>query len=183
MHIHIHIYTHPSASSSPTTTLTMNLRQQQPLHHEPPPTTLICFILADNNHYAYSYIHTPISTNNPYTINLRFILADTLQKLIVLAALAIWAKLSSSGSLEWAITLFFISTLPNTLVMGIPLLQGMYVAESGSLMVQIIVLQCIIWYTLMLFLFEYRGAILLISERSSCIALLLCPKSLFGTTA
>ncbi|KAL9683757.1 hypothetical protein QQ045_021182 [Rhodiola kirilowii] len=98
-------------------------------------------------------------------MNLRFILADTLQKLIVLAALAIWAKLSSSGSLEWAITLFFISTLPNTLVMGIPLLQGMYVAESGSLMVQIIVLQCIIWYTLMLFLFEYRGAILLISEQ------------------
>ncbi|CAM8978111.1 unnamed protein product [Rhodiola kirilowii] len=106
-----------------------------------------------------------ISTNNPYTMNLRFILADTLQKLIVLAALAVWAKLSSSGSLEWAITLFSISTLPNTLVMGIPLLQGMYGADSGSLMVQIVVLQCIIWYTLMLFLFEYRGARLLISEQ------------------
>ena len=32
-------------------------------------------------------------------------------------------------------------------------------------MVQIVVLQCIIWYTLMLFLFEYRGARLLIVEQ------------------
>ena len=49
--------------------------------------------------------------------------------------------------------------------MGIPLLKGMYEDDSGSLMVQIVVLQCIIWYTLMLFLFEYRGARLLIVEQ------------------
>lgn len=49
--------------------------------------------------------------------------------------------------------------------MGIPLLKGMYGDDSGTLMVQIVVLQCIIWYTLMLFLFEYRGARLLIVEQ------------------
>ncbi|KAL8136187.1 hypothetical protein AgCh_010694 [Apium graveolens] len=106
-----------------------------------------------------------ISTNNPYTMNFRFIAADTLQKLIVLAVLAIWSRTSSAGSLEWSITFFSLSTLPNTLVMGIPLLKGMYGDASGSLMVQIVVLQCIIWYTLMLFLFEYRGARLLIAEQ------------------
>ncbi|KNA21741.1 hypothetical protein SOVF_040160 [Spinacia oleracea] len=106
-----------------------------------------------------------ISTNNPYAMNYRFIAADTLQKLIVLVILFLWSKLSSRGSLEWSITLFSLSTLPNTLVMGIPLLKGMYGDESGTLMVQIVVLQCIIWYTLMLFLFEYRGARLLISEQ------------------
>ncbi|XVF40888.1 hypothetical protein PTKIN_Ptkin01aG0152900 [Pterospermum kingtungense] len=106
-----------------------------------------------------------ISTNNPYAMNLRFIAADTLQKIIVLAVLAIWSRTSSRGSLEWSITLFSLSTLPNTLVMGIPLLKGMYGEYSGSLMVQIVVLQCIIWYTLMLFLFEYRGARLLIAEQ------------------
>ncbi|KAL4578905.1 hypothetical protein LXL04_015036 [Taraxacum kok-saghyz] len=106
-----------------------------------------------------------ISTNNPYKMNLRFIAADTLQKLVVLAALAVWSNVSKRGSLEWSITLFSLSTLPNTLVMGIPLLKGMYGGESGSLMVQIVVLQCIIWYTLMLFLFEFRGARLLISEQ------------------
>ncbi|KAK6149029.1 hypothetical protein DH2020_016554 [Rehmannia glutinosa] len=106
-----------------------------------------------------------ISTNNPYAMNYRFIAADTLQKLIVLAVLAIWSRTSSRGSLEWSITLFSLSTLPNTLVMGIPLLKGMYGDNSGSLMVQIVVLQCIIWYTLMLFLFEYRGARMLIAEQ------------------
>lgn len=106
-----------------------------------------------------------ISTNNPYAMNFRFIAADTLQKIIVLAVLAVWSNVSKRGCLEWTITLFSLSTLPNTLVMGIPLLKGMYGEYSGSLMVQIVVLQCIIWYTLMLFLFEYRGAKMLISEQ------------------
>ncbi|KAG0489242.1 hypothetical protein HPP92_008053 [Vanilla planifolia] len=106
-----------------------------------------------------------ISTNNPYAMNLRFVVADTLQKVIVLAALAVWARLSARGCLDWSITLFSLSTLPNTLVMGIPLLIAMYGPYSGSLMVQIVVLQCIIWYTLMLFLFEYRAARILITDQ------------------
>ncbi|KAL2895845.1 putative auxin efflux carrier component 1c [Bienertia sinuspersici] len=106
-----------------------------------------------------------ISSNNPYAMNYLFIAADTLQKIIVLVILFLWYKLSSRGSLEWSITLFSLSTLPNTLVMGIPLLGGMYGESSSSLMVQIVVLQCIIWYTLLLFLFEYRGAKMLISEQ------------------
>ncbi|KAK4409695.1 Auxin efflux carrier component 3 [Sesamum angolense] len=60
---------------------------------------------------------------------------------------------------------FSLSSLPNTLVMGIPLLIAMYGEYSGSLMVQVVVLQCIIWYTLLLFLFEYRGAKMLIMEQ------------------
>ncbi|KAI6674253.1 hypothetical protein NL676_002159 [Syzygium grande] len=55
-----------------------------------------------------------ISTNDPYTMNFKFIAADTLQKVIVLVVLFVWAK-------------------------------GMYGDFSGSLMVQIVVLQCIIW--------------------------------------
>ncbi|XP_027349830.1 probable auxin efflux carrier component 1b [Abrus precatorius] len=106
-----------------------------------------------------------ISTNNPYAMNFKFIAADSLQKAIVLLVLLVWSRTSSRGSLEWSITLFSLSTLPNTLVMGIPLLKGMYGDASGTLMVQIVVLQCIIWYTLMLFLFEYRGARLLIVEQ------------------
>ncbi|XP_039050527.1 auxin efflux carrier component 1-like [Hibiscus syriacus] len=106
-----------------------------------------------------------IASNDPYAMNFRFIAADTLQKVIVLAILAVWCKVSRRGCLEWTITLFSLSTLPNTLVMGIPLLKGMYGEFSGSLMVQIVVLQCIIWYTLMLFMFEYRGATMLISEQ------------------
>ncbi|KAL5221024.1 hypothetical protein ABZP36_025737 [Zizania latifolia] len=36
-----------------------------------------------------------ISTNNPYAMNLRFLAADTLQKLLVLAGLAVWSRLPS----------------------------------------------------------------------------------------
>ncbi|GLT80963.1 hypothetical protein SLA2020_523720 [Shorea laevis] len=114
-----------------------------------------------------------ISTNDPYAMNYRFIAADTLQKIIVLFVLAIWSRTSSRGSLEWSITLFSLSTLPNTLVMGIPLLKGMYGEYSGSLMVRIVVLQCIIWYTLMLlFVSLTRVEFRRISgkETESCIA-------------
>ncbi|RWW29488.1 hypothetical protein BHE74_00050334 [Ensete ventricosum] len=106
-----------------------------------------------------------IAGNDPYKMNYRFILADTLSKVIVLVILAAWSNLSRHMSLDWTITIFSLATLPNTLVMGIPLLQGMYGEYSSSLMVQVVVLQCIIWYTLMLFLFEYRAGRLLIAER------------------
>ncbi|XP_074580171.1 auxin efflux carrier component 3a-like [Curcuma longa] len=114
-----------------------------------------------------------ISTNDPYAMNLRFVAADTLQKLLVLAALAAWSNFLRRGRplpggaapLDWSITIFSLSTLPNTLVMGIPLLIAMYGSYAGSLMVQIVVLQCIIWYTLMLFLFEFRAARLLIADQ------------------
>jgi len=112
-----------------------------------------------------------ISTNDPYAMQYRFLAADSLQKLVILAALAVWHNVraryrrGATASLDWTITLFSLSTLPNTLVMGIPLLRAMYGDFSGNLMVQIVVLQSVIWYTLMLFLFEYRGAKALISEQ------------------
>ncbi|TYI93967.1 hypothetical protein E1A91_D02G171700v1 [Gossypium mustelinum] len=110
------------------------------------------------------YFHF-ISTNDPYAMTFKFIAADTLQKLIVLFALGLCANFTTNGSLEWMITIFSLSTLPNTLVMGIPLLIAMYGEYSGMLMVQVVVLQCIIWYTLLLFLFEYRGDKMLIMEQ------------------
>ncbi|KAL6191803.1 hypothetical protein ACLB2K_038192 [Fragaria x ananassa] len=106
-----------------------------------------------------------ISSNDPYSMDYQFIAADSLQKVVILVALFLWQTFSKRGNLEWMITLFSLSTLPNTLVMGIPLLKAMYGDFSGGLMVQIVVLQSVIWYTLMLFMFEYRGARLLISEQ------------------
>ncbi|CAL0322280.1 unnamed protein product [Lupinus luteus] len=106
-----------------------------------------------------------IASNNPYDMNLRFIAADTLQKIIILVVLAIWSNVTKRGCLEWAITLFSLSTLPNTLVMGIPLFQGMYGDSSGTLMIQIVFFQGIVWYTLLLVLFELRTARMLFAEQ------------------
>ncbi|XP_057864819.2 auxin efflux carrier component 2 [Cryptomeria japonica] len=98
-----------------------------------------------------------ISRINPYKMNFVFVAADVISKLVVLLPLALWTKFSERGNLDWVITTFSLSTLPNTLVMGIPLLKAMYGDSTESLMVQVVVMQCILWYTLMLFLFEYRS--------------------------
>ncbi|XP_019454799.1 PREDICTED: auxin efflux carrier component 2-like isoform X2 [Lupinus angustifolius] len=75
-----------------------------------------------------------ISTNDPYAMNYHFIAADSLQKVVILSALFLWNTFTKRGSLDWTITLFSLSTLPNTLVMGIPLLKAMYGDFSGTLM-------------------------------------------------
>uniref|UniRef100_A0A0D9WK37 Auxin efflux carrier component n=1 Tax=Leersia perrieri TaxID=77586 RepID=A0A0D9WK37_9ORYZ len=106
-----------------------------------------------------------ISTSDIYAMNLRFVAADTLQKLLVLAALAASSRFIPNSALDWSITLFSVSSLPNTLVMGIPLLVSMYGPYSGDLMVQIVVLQSTVWYTVLLFLFEFRAARALVAER------------------
>ncbi|KAG2696859.1 hypothetical protein I3760_07G079700 [Carya illinoinensis] len=48
--------------------------------------------------------------------------------------------------------------------MGIPLLRAMYGDFSASLMVQVVVFQSVVWNNLLLLLFEYRGARILITE-------------------
>lgn len=90
-----------------------------------------------------------LASNDPYAMNLRFLAADTIQKLIALAGLAAWARLARRGnSLAWVVTLFSLLTLPNTVIMGVPVLKGMYGAMSETLMVQIVVLQFALWYTI-----------------------------------
>nr|KJB70932.1 hypothetical protein B456_011G096500 [Gossypium raimondii] len=56
------------------------------------------------------------------------------------------------------ITGFSLSTLPNTLILGIPLLKAMYGDEPAGLLAQIVVLQSLIWYNLLLFMFEFNAA-------------------------
>ncbi|BBH08788.1 Auxin efflux carrier family protein, partial [Prunus dulcis] len=104
-----------------------------------------------------------ISQNNPYQMDTKFILADTFSKLLVLALLSLWAIFFKAGGLDWLITLFSLATLPNTLVMGIPLLKAMYGDFTQSLMVQSHSISG--RYTLLLFLFEYRAATLLIQTQ------------------
>ncbi|GKV10379.1 hypothetical protein SLEP1_g21754 [Rubroshorea leprosula] len=65
-------------------------------------------------------------------MNFHFIVADSLQKLVVLFALFLWQFFSTRGSIEWTITLFSLSTIPNTLVVGIPLLGAMYGEQRFS---------------------------------------------------
>ncbi|KAL6006890.1 hypothetical protein ACLOJK_032386 [Asimina triloba] len=106
-----------------------------------------------------------ISRINPYKAEFLFIAADVASKLMVLSALFCWAKFSRRGSIDWLITNYSLATLPNTLVMGIPLLKSMYGDDKEGLMIQAVVMQSLIWYTLLLFLFEYRAARIVIMQK------------------
>nr|GEW50103.1 auxin efflux carrier [Tanacetum cinerariifolium] len=79
-------------------------------------------------------------------------------KIIAIIGLAIITKVRSNGHLNWIITGVSLSTLPNTVVLGIPLLKEIYGDEAVVLLAQIIALQSLIWYNLLLFLFELSAA-------------------------
>ncbi|GMJ09322.1 PIN-FORMED 8 [Hibiscus trionum] len=98
-----------------------------------------------------------ISENNPYKMNLKLILADFLQKLLAFLVLFAVTKLTSRGGLPTIITGLSLSTMPNTLILGIPLLRAMYGDKSATLLAQIVVLQSLIWYNLLLLLFELNA--------------------------
>ncbi|KAJ1285112.1 hypothetical protein BS78_03G255700 [Paspalum vaginatum] len=99
-----------------------------------------------------------LSTNDPYDMNLKLIFSDILQKSLSLLMFAVISKACCVEKFDWLITGFSLSTLPNTLIVGIPLLKGMYGDEAVNLISQIVALQSLIWYTLLLFLFELRAA-------------------------
>ncbi|CAN1726021.1 Probable auxin efflux carrier component 8 [Linum perenne] len=100
-----------------------------------------------------------ISINDPYHMNITLILSDFLHKLLALIFIGIiirvWFK---SWKLNWIITSFSLSTQSNTLILGIPLIRSMYGVEAESLLSQIVFLQSIVWYNLLVFMFELHAA-------------------------
>nr|WCB22850.1 PIN9 [Zizania latifolia] len=126
------------------------------------------------NHFVALYavpvlIFDMVSTNDIYNMNGLLIAADTLQKAVLLLGLMAWAlwarsrrraggKAAVSNPLQWVVTCFSVASLPNTIIMGVPLLNGMYGPMSKNLMKQIVVMQFCIWYNVVIFLYEYMDA-------------------------
>ncbi|CAN1224242.1 Auxin efflux carrier component 8 [Linum perenne] len=113
---------------------------------------------------------TFVSSNNFYHMNYRFIAADSLQKagfllLLILICNSPFFPSRRLRRIDCVITLFSLSTLPNTLVVGVPLLAAMYGDFTSPLMVQIVVLQSVFWYTILLIMFEYRAAVQFIADQ------------------
>ncbi|XP_037406994.1 probable auxin efflux carrier component 9 [Triticum dicoccoides] len=135
------------------------------------------------NHFVAIYavpvlIFNMVSTNNPYAMNGRLVAADTLQKAVMLLGLVAWAAwesrsrrrrrsdgggkasaaVAAASPLQWVVTAFSVASLPNTIIMGVPLLGGMYGAMSKDLMKQIVVMQFCVWYNVVIFIYEYMAA-------------------------
>ncbi|XP_011077192.1 auxin efflux carrier component 5-like [Sesamum indicum] len=92
---------------------------------------------------------------DPYHMNYRFLAADVIAKAIAGSVLALWANLCRKGDLSWAITSFSLSSLNNTLVVGVPLLEAMYGPVGQDLVVQSSVLQSLLWFPILLFLLQF----------------------------
>ncbi|KAI4379035.1 hypothetical protein MLD38_016439 [Melastoma candidum] len=93
---------------------------------------------------------------DPFKWNFWFIAADAISKVVILAVLTLWAKCSAKGSYCWSITSFSLSTLTNSLVVGVPLLKAMYGQLGMDLVIQGSVIQAIVWLTFLLFVLEFR---------------------------
>ncbi|KAL6859121.1 hypothetical protein ACP4OV_018123 [Aristida adscensionis] len=128
------------------------------------------------NHFVALYavpvlIFHVVYTNDPYAMNGRLIAADTLQKAAIILALMAWAICwsrrrrrrggqpeTTTSPVKWVVTNFSTATLTNTLIIGVPLLNGMYGAMSRGLVAQIVVVQFCFWYNVVIFLYQYMAA-------------------------
>ncbi|KAM0867261.1 hypothetical protein ACQ4PT_042107 [Festuca glaucescens] len=124
------------------------------------------------NHFVATYaLPALISTNDmvsTYAMDGRLVAADTLQKAATLLGLLAWAAWSSSrrreggapasSPLQWVVTTFSVAQLPSTIIMGVPLLRGMYGPVSKDLLKQIVVMQFCVWYNVVIFMYEYMAA-------------------------
>ncbi|CAN7121367.1 unnamed protein product [Brassica rapa subsp. narinosa] len=102
-----------------------------------------------------------ISQNNPFTMSLRLILSDILQKILAAVVFAVvirfWHPTGGGGKLGWIITGLSVTVFPNTLIIGIPILSAIDGDAAKNILVQIVVLQCLIWSNILLFLFEINA--------------------------
>jgi auxin efflux carrier family protein len=137
------------------------------------------------NHFVALYaipalIFRMVATSDPYGMNGRLIAAATLQKAVILLSLCAWALLLSSyrrrrrhggdgggkasdlaSPMKWVVTNFSAPTMSSTIIIGVPLLDGMYGTASGSLVAQLVLMQVCIWYNIIIiiFLYEYMAAL------------------------
>lgn len=92
---------------------------------------------------------------DPYAMNYRVLAADAVSKALLAVAAGGGAGARSSS---WAITGFSLAGFNNTLVVGVPLLFAMYGKWAQDLVVQVAVVQALVWFPLLLLGFELRRA-------------------------
>ncbi|KAL6839964.1 hypothetical protein ACP4OV_029774 [Aristida adscensionis] len=97
---------------------------------------------------------------DPFQVNYRAVAADVISKAVIVAVIAAWARFMGKGgcAVSWSITSFSLSTLTNSLVVGVPMARAMYGDWAQQLVVQLSVFQAIVWLTLLLFVLELRKA-------------------------
>ncbi|OWM86132.1 auxin efflux carrier component 5-like [Punica granatum] len=101
---------------------------------------------------------------DPFLMNYRLIAADAVSKVITIMGFALWwawARFGAggprpSGSLNSCVTGFSLSTLTNLLVVGVPAMSPMYGPLGMDLVIQLSVVQSLVWFPLLLMFLEFR---------------------------
>ncbi|KAJ9557502.1 hypothetical protein OSB04_012116 [Centaurea solstitialis] len=91
---------------------------------------------------------------NPYEMNHLFIAADIISKTIILFTITLWANCSIKGNYPWSVTSFSLSSLNNSLIVGVPLMRAMYGSSGENLVILSSILQSLLWNMCLLFMLE-----------------------------
>lgn len=91
-----------------------------------------------------------------FQMNYLFLGADAVAKLITVVAITLWAKLSANADYNWCITAFSLCTLTNLLIVGLPVMRSMYGQTGVDLIVQLCVVQSVLWFPILLCFLEFR---------------------------
>ncbi|KVH92089.1 Auxin efflux carrier, partial [Cynara cardunculus var. scolymus] len=95
---------------------------------------------------------------NPYKMNYLFVAADVISKTLILFTISLWANCSIKGNYPWSVTSFSLSSLNNSLIVGVPLMRAMYASSGENLVILSSILQSLLWNMCLLFMLElYRA--------------------------
>lgn len=86
--------------------------------------------------------------------------ADALSKAVPLVVMLVWwrffSKFGKVESMEWTITFFMLSTLPNTVLIGDQILSPMFTDSVENQTTTIIFAQSLYWYNCVILMMEIR---------------------------
>ncbi|KAL8217496.1 hypothetical protein R6Q57_020869 [Mikania cordata] len=92
---------------------------------------------------------------NPYKMNFRFLAANAISIAIILIGILVWAKFTTKGNYPWSITSFSLSSLNNSLVVGVPLMGAMFGPVGQNLVIQSSILQFTFWNIILLTMYAF----------------------------
>ncbi|KAF2909240.1 hypothetical protein DAI22_11g012150 [Oryza sativa Japonica Group] len=97
---------------------------------------------------------------DPYNVRCSLIAADSIAKLIIVAAISIGVMLKfrkeglCAAVTDWCISGFSLASLTNSLVVGMPMARAMYGNWAGQIVVQLSIFQAIVWLTSLVVVLE-----------------------------
>ncbi|KAL3725671.1 hypothetical protein ACJRO7_030669 [Eucalyptus globulus] len=112
---------------------------------------MVCYFILPLFGFEFTAAHA-----NLFEMNYSVMAADAISKLLAVLILALCAKCCSKMDYSWCITTFSLLTLTNVLIVGVPLLRAMYGQVGVDIVVQLSVMQAVLWFPLLLCFLEFR---------------------------